>query len=739
MSDGDNATPGPWAPDGRDDGDHQVLTMAAPGPAPWERWQTPAQDAAPAPRRSASSRRRNGGDGSVSVADLIARVNSGVPPSGGRSRRRAAPEPEDELTPDEWEDESAPEPEAESWPAFDVVDAPDFEAFEPFEALEATDIADVAYPSELPDLDLIHGTQPDDTAEPDWADWDGFEPTTELPDVAGEILRIDPPGGDYEAEDAGDEPRPHKTRRRAMVAGRMVAAMMAVLALVLTGSAWQWSTSKNRSLNHVNALDPNSQDILDAAGQYGDENFLIVGADTRAGANSEIGAGTTEDAEGARSDTIMLVNIPADRRRVVVVSFPRDLAITPIKCDVWNPETGAYGSIYDADTGTYSAETVYTETKLNSTYAFGGPKCLVKEIQKLSGLAVNRFMAVDFVGFGKMVDALGGVEVCTTSPLYDLELGSVLEHSGRQRINGGTALSYVRARNVTTEDNGDYGRIKRQQLFLSSLLRSLISTNTFFSPTKLNNVVNMFIGDSYVDNVKTKDLVNLGQSLQKVAAGHITFVTVPTSETDENGDEVPRMDDMRALFDAIINDDPLPGENDHNATSVSTTTASPTTQSPAQSSAAQSSAAPAGPSKPQSEQVRAVATSPGDVTVRVSNATDVSGLAASTSEGLQRWGFDVDSADDYPGTVKATKVLFSPGNEQAAATVASALSGAPIERVTGLGSIVRVVLGSDFRSVTKPAGTGAQLNVQLNRGASVEPTELPDDLTVTNAADTTCE
>ncbi|RRR43949.1 LytR family transcriptional regulator [Mycolicibacter terrae] len=723
MSDGDNATPGHWPGDGGDDGDHQLMTMTPPGPAPWERWQTPAPDAAPAPRRSASSRRRNGGDGSVTVADLIAKVNGGVPPSGGRSRRRAAPAAAEPAEPPAAEDPADPAPE--SWPAFEVVDAP---------AFDATDV-EVAYPSELPDLDLIHGTELADADDIDWGVWDGFEPTTELPDVAGEMVRIDPPGTDDETDSESDQPYPRKTRRRAMAAGRMVAAMLAVLALVLTGSAWQWSTSKNRSLNHVNALDPDSHDILDAAGQYGDENFLIVGADTRAGANSDIGAGTTEDAEGARSDTIMLVNIPANRKRVVVVSFPRDLAITPIQCEVWNPETGAYGRIYDPDTGSYSAETVYTETKLNSTYAFGGPKCLVKEIQKLSGLAVNRFMAVDFVGFGKMVDALGGVEVCTTSPLYDLELGSVLEHSGRQRVNGATALSYVRARNVTTEDNGDYGRIKRQQLFLSSLLRSLISTNTFFSPTKLNNVVNMFIGDSYVDNVKTKDLVNLGQSLQKVAAGHITFVTVPTSETDENGDEVPRLDDMRALFDAIINDDPLPGENDHNATTISTTTASPTTQSPAQSST--NAASPA--AKPQSEQVRAVTTSPGEVTVRVSNATDVSGLAASTSAGLQRWGFDVDSADDYPGTVKATKVLFSPGNEQAAATVASALSGAPIERVTGLGNIVRVVLGSDFRSVSKPAAVGSQVTVQLNRGASVEPTELPADLTVTNAADTTCE
>ena len=715
MSDGDYATPGRWAPEGQDDGDHQLMTMTPSGPAPWERWKNPSSED-PIPRRRGS--RRHGGNGSVSVADLIARVNADAPPSGGRSQRRATSTSPERHEAAEFVEPFEPvvvsEPEAEYVPAHELAGAP----------IPMPDIAKVAYPSELPDLDRIHGTSLEPANAPDGDEWD----------VAHEVppAWIDPP---RRTGPADAKPRPHAPHHRAKLAGRAVAAMMAILALVLTGSAWQWSSSKNRSLNHVSALDPNSHDILDAAGQFGDENFLIVGADTRAGANSDIGAGSTDDADGARSDTIMLVNIPANRKRVVVVSFPRDLAITPIQCEVWNSVTGAYGPIYDEETGTYSDDVVYTETKLNSTYAFGGPKCLVKEIQKLSGLAINRFMAVDFVGFGKMVDALGGVEVCTPSPLYDLVLGSVLEDTGRQRVNGGTALNYVRARHVTTEDNGDYGRIKRQQLFLSSLLRSLISTNTFFSPTKLNNVVNMFIGDSSVDNVTTKDLVNLGQSLQKVAAGHITFVTVPTSETDENGDEVPRMDDVRALFDAIINDDPLPGENDHNATSVPTTAAaSPTTPSTALPGSPASPAA-----KPLSEQVHAVTTSPADVTVRVSNATEQSGLAGATSAGLQQWGFNVDNADDYPGTVKSTKVLYSPGNEQAAATVSSALSGAPIERVSGLGSIVRVVLGSDFRAVTKPAASGSQVSVQLTRGTSVEPTELPEDLTVTNAADTTCE
>ncbi len=98
----------------------------------------------------------------------------------------------------------------------------------------------------------------------------------------------------------------------------------------------------------------------------------------------------------------------------------------------------------------------------------------------------------------------------------------------------------------------------------------------FFSLSKLNNVVNMFIDDSYVDNIQTKDLVDLGQSIQGVNAGRVTFVTVPTGETDSEGNEPPRVDDMRSLFDAIINDDPLPQEKNADNTPVPGTTPSPT-------------------------------------------------------------------------------------------------------------------------------------------------------------------
>ena len=682
MSDGESATPGRRPPRAGSDDRHSSTRSQrpTPGAAPWERRQDPDP-------LLDTGNHTNG----ITVADLIAKVSGTAPPPSKREQPehqvpRAPEAPRHVLPPappaqrhaEDYEPDLAVEYAAGYPPAYDP----------------ATDVMP-ALPAHESELPVLPGTR-------------------RVP------KRIGP---DHEPEHAVARPK-RGNRRRAMLVGRGAAALLAVLAVALTGSAWQWQSLKNQALNKVAALDPNSRDILDPNAQFGDENFLIVGTDSRIGMNSEVGAGSTDDAAGARSDTVMLVNIPANRKRVVAVSFPRDLSITPMTCEPWNPETGTYGTITDENSPMYGMDEVYTETKLNSAYAVGGPKCLVKVIQKLSGLSINRFMAVDFSGFQTMVDALGGVEVCSTTPLEDYELGTVLPNAGRQVIDGHTALQYVRARQVTTETNGDYGRIKRQQLFLSSLLRSLISKDTFFSLSKLNNVVNMFIADSYVDNIQTKDLVDLGQSIQGVNAGRITFVTVPTvGYADEYGNEVPRTVDMRALFDAIINDDPLPEERNADNTPVPQTPTSAEQPAP----------------DPHGELVDAVTTDPSAVTVRVSNSTGEDGLASTAASTLQQYGFNTVEPDDYPGPLDSTTVFFSAGNEEAAATVASAFGTSTIERSSGLGDEVRVVLGSDFSAVNAPQPSGSPVQVSVVHGTSSEPTHLPEDLTVTNAADTTCE
>jgi LCP family protein required for cell wall assembly len=695
MSDGDNATPGlpgrPGPPD--TGGDNKWLTRSprpSPGAAPWER--TGNSDSGDVEKGAQTGSHTDG----VTVADLIAKVHGAA--SVPEELRRPRPERERRVPP--------PAPPAPPAPPTEVIEAVGADSEDP-----VTEVIPVVagYASEVPDLAALRRRD-----------------------------RVQPSRVGRGRSSEQSKPRRGR-RRKTVVAGRVAAALIAVSALALTGGAWQWQSSKNNLLNKVSALDLGSRDILDPNAQFGDENFLIVGVDSRFGENSDMGAGDTEDAGGSRSDTVMLVNIPANRKRVVAVSFPRDLAITPMQCQAWNPETGQYGPLYDEETGTYGPDEVYTETKLNSAYSVGGPKCLVKVIQKLSGLSVNRFMAVDFAGFSKMVDAIGGVEVCSTTPLEDYELGTVLPNAGRQIVDGHTALQYVRARQVTTETNGDYGRIKRQQLFLSSLLRSLISKEVFFSLSKLNNVVNMFIEDSYVDNIKTNDLVDLGQSIQGVNAGRITFVTVPTvGYADEYGNETPRTDDMRTLFDAIINDDPLPEEKNPDNTPVPGTPESTTSATP-DANPSTSSVAPAPPDQANAELVNAVTTNPQDITVRVSNSTGEDGLAATAATELQSHGFNVTNPDDYPGPLNSTTVFFSPGNEQAAATVASAFTNPTIERVNGLGDVVRVVLGSDFYSVTPPSPSGSPVQVHVVRDTSSAPTHLPEDLTVTNAADTTCE
>ena len=496
-----------------------------------------------------------------------------------------------------------------------------------------------------------------------------------------------------------------KVRRRKRIRNvtRGFVSIIAILAVALTGVVWGYLRSTDRGFAQVAALDPDSADVVDAAGQYGDETYLIVGTDTRAGASGEIGAGTVADAEGARSDTVMLVNIPADRSRVVAVSFPRDLDVERPECEGFDNDSNTYtGDMYPAADG----------DKLNATYALGGPKCLVKVIQKISGLKIGHFVGMDFAGFESMVDEVGGVEVCTPQPLVDYELGTVLPNVGEQRIDGRTALNYVRARNVEAEGNGDYGRIKRQQRFLSSLLRSALSNNVLLDPGKLNGFVSAFTRDTFVENVKTQDLVTLGRSLQNVDAGAVTFLTLPTDGTNDWGNEIPVDSAIDALFTAIIDDLPLPGEERVEPTPA-----------PEESAAAV---------------VPTLAVDPATVSVQVSNASDISGMAATASAELATYGFQILEVGNFVGTAAQTVVRYTPGQESEAATVASAIPGAVVEQAAGLDNVVEVVLGADYPGYTAPpAALGAAVEVTQVDGSTSAP-PLPENLAFTNAADDTC-
>jgi hypothetical protein len=310
-----------------------------------------------------------------------------------------------------------------------------------------------------------------------------------------------------------------------------------------------------------------------------------------------------------------------------------------------------------------------------------------------------------------MVNTVNGVEVCTAQPLEDGVLGTILPEAGRQRIDGATALNYVRARHIYGEERSDYDRINRQQKFLASLLRGALSGQVLLDPGKLNGFIKAFTNATFVDGVEPNDLLMLGRSLQDLESGAVTFLTVPTAGTTSYGNEIPRTSDIQAIFRAIRDDQPLPGEK--------TAPAPPPT-----------SEAPVPPSL--------IAVDPSTVSLLVSNGSGIGGLANTTASEMANVGFGIYNVGNYTeGNAPETKVRYSTGYEAEAATVASSIPGATMELDDSLDSIVELVLGENYQqTVNEPTPVGSPITDVP--AASTAPVELPSDLEHVNAGDDPC-
>jgi LCP family protein required for cell wall assembly len=514
-----------------------------------------------------------------------------------------------------------------------------------------------------------------------------------------------------------EQPR-RKPARKLALAGRITSAALALILLLATGYAWK-VTNVDGQIRQVDALDPNSSAIADAPAQLGDENFLMVGSDTREGADAEDGVGNADAVPGARSDTIMVAHIPKDRKRVVMVSFPRDLEIQRPECDR-----------YDAKTGKYSTDKSKpaANQKINTAFQVGGPKCVTKVIQTLTGLRINHFVGIDFNGFKDMVQAVQGVEVCVERPMYDTELKTwIVQTPGQNvKLEGDAALNFVRARHVQDspaknakgDPTSDYGRIKRQQRFLSSLLRKAMSGQVLLDPGKLSDFINAFGKATFGDGIGTQDLITLGRSLQNVGAGKVTFITVPTvGESNKRGNEELREKDNKNLFTAIINEQTLPGEQ-----------AEQTPQGQAQNKPPDSLKAPD-------------PVDPKNVKVQVLNAGAGDGKANPAANALRSQGFQIMRTDN--SSEKLPKSVVRYGSAEAAAQlVASTVAGATVQKDDSVGGAVILLLGQDYNGKITQAKAGTTApNTGGGGGGSATPppaSPLPGDLATVNAGDTKC-
>lgn len=247
-------------------------------------------------------------------------------------------------------------------------------------------------------------------------------------------------------------------------------------------------------------------------------NILVLGSDSRSGEeNQELGGGSST---GARSDTAMVVHIDAGRTGATVVSIPRDTLVTRPSCPL---SSGG------------STEVAYG-TMFNSAYAVGGPVCAVKTVESITDVRMDHYIEIDFSGFAKLVDALGGVTVTTDEDIDDEDSHLTLE-AGTHHLDGATALALARTRHGIG-DGSDLGRIGLQQQLVKALLDQISTTGLLTDPTRLYRVADAVTGslttDTGLDSLS--ELMSLGQSLKVLSSDRVRTVTMPvvTAPSDRN-------------------------------------------------------------------------------------------------------------------------------------------------------------------------------------------------------------
>ncbi|OIH94379.1 LCP family protein [Curtobacterium sp. MCBA15_001] len=295
--------------------------------------------------------------------------------------------------------------------------------------------------------------------------------------------------------------------------GTLAKVLSGTLAVALVGSASVAAIAAKQVTDDLGegvqiqgqpAVQP-AGDVLSA--YQGGFNMLVVGTDNDPAQGTQYGA-----RDATLNDVNILLHVSADHTNATAVSIPRDL-VTPIPaCE--KPD----GS------GTTSA---MAARPINDAWGEGGLNCVVQTVQGLTGLDVQYSAAVSFNGVIEMSNAIGGVPVCVASPITDRYTGLDLP-AGTTTLQGEQALEFLRTRHGVG-DGSDLGRISSQQVFLSSLLRTVKSNETLTSPATLYKLAraaasNMQLSQS-LNDVGT--MVQMGRALQDLPLDQVNFVQYP--------------------------------------------------------------------------------------------------------------------------------------------------------------------------------------------------------------------
>jgi LCP family protein required for cell wall assembly len=373
---------------------------------------------------------------------------------------------------------------------------------------------------------------------------------------------------------------------------------------------------------------------------------------------------------------MILLHIPAGGGKAVMVSLPRDSYVKI-------PAHKSHGQEIPAQMN-----------KLNAAYSLGGAKLTIRTIEANTHVRIDHYIEINFLGFVKMVNALGGVNICSATPIHDPVTrdpatgdysGSGLElPAGTSQLNGDTALEYVRAREFDPA-LGDLGRIQRQQKFMASMMHKAESTGVLLDVFKLYSFLKAVASSLTTDpGFGTSQMYRLAKTLHSMSPKNLNLLTVPLSDTNY----------ASPVGSAVLWDPVLSKRLFHDFTA----------------------------DKPITNVVQPgkLTIPPGDISLKVLNATNTAGLAARAATDLSGLGFSVSKTADAPkgsGTT-ATVVQYGPTRADSARTLSAAVTGSTRQEVSSLGNNIQLLVGSTYEGVKQVKISASTNHTTVTTGAS---------------------
>jgi LCP family protein required for cell wall assembly len=327
---------------------------------------------------------------------------------------------------------------------------------------------------------------------------------------------------------------PAKGRRAATVAAWSAAALVVVggsglgyVYLKLNGNLEGVDINAQLGAERPENVDNGSMDIL------------VLGSDSRSGDNGAYG----KDEGVARSDTAMIVHVYEGHQKASVVSVPRDTLVDRPAC------TDERGTAVAGE----------KRAMFNTAYEAGGPACAVKTVESMSGIRMDHYVEVDFTGFKKLIDKLGGVDITTTERITDdkshLDLAP-----GPHTLDGEQSLGLVRTRK-SVGDGSDLGRIQLQQAFMKAFIDQVKGVGVLSNPKKLLDIADTatkaITPDSELDSVN--ELMDFAKGLSGLGAEDVHMITMPVAYDPADPNRViPLEAQSRQVWQALKADKPIP-------------------------------------------------------------------------------------------------------------------------------------------------------------------------------------